>query len=137
MHNGKVHCLNCLNGLDYEKMGIVLCDVQFRNVFVRQSYDKLWKQVEQAREKSLPQTVIELTDEIYRKGLEERNAAQMLKATECRDAYREYLTPDSLYANLAALEQWAQEEDNAVTRAVLYSLLQDAMPAMRRATAIS
>ena len=88
-----------------------------------QSYDKLWKQVEQAREKSLPQTVIELTGEIYRKGLEERNTAQMLKATECRDAYREYLTPDSLYANLAALEQWAQEEDNAVTQAVLYSLL--------------
>ena len=33
-----------------------------------QSFDKLWKQVEQAQEKSLPQTVIKLTDEIFRKG---------------------------------------------------------------------
>ena len=31
-----------------------------------QSFDKLWKQVEQAQEKSLPQTVIKLTDEIFR-----------------------------------------------------------------------
>ena len=33
-----------------------------------QTYDKLWKQVEQAQKKSLPQTVIKLADEIYRKG---------------------------------------------------------------------
>ena len=32
-----------------------------------QTYDKLWKQVEQAQKKSLPQTVIKLADEIYRK----------------------------------------------------------------------
>ena len=33
-----------------------------------QSFDKLWKQVEQAQKKSLPQTVIKLTDEIFRRG---------------------------------------------------------------------
>ena len=65
-----------------------------------QSYDRLWAQVEQAQEKSLPKTVIELTDRIYRKGLEEHNAAQMLKAYVCRTAYQEDLTPDSLYARL-------------------------------------
>ena len=78
-----------------------------------QSYDKLWKKVEQAQEKSLPQTVIELADEIYRKGMSEQNAGQVLKAALCRDAYREYLTPDSLYKDLATLEQWAQKEENA------------------------
>ena len=88
-----------------------------------QSYDKLWKKVEQAQEKSLPQTVIELADEIYRKGMSEQNAGQVLKAALCRDAYREYLTPDSLYKDLATLEQWAQKEENAVTQSVLYSLL--------------
>lgn len=46
-----------------------------------QTYDKLWKQVEQAQKKSLPQTVIKLADEIYRKGRQEQNAPQMLKAT--------------------------------------------------------
>lgn len=88
-----------------------------------QSYDKLWKKVEQAQEKSLPQTVIELADEIYRKGMSEQNAGQVLKAALCRDAYREYLTPDSLYTDLAALEQWAQKEENTVTQSILYSLL--------------
>ena len=32
-----------------------------------QTFDKLWKQVEQAEQKSLPQTVIQLTDRIYKK----------------------------------------------------------------------
>ena len=45
-----------------------------------QTYSQLWKQVEQAQKKSLPQTVIKLTDEIYRKGEREQNAGQMLKA---------------------------------------------------------
>ena len=88
-----------------------------------QSYDKLWKKVEQAQEKSLPQTVIELADEIYQKGMSEQNAGQVLKAALCRDAYREYLTPDSLYKDLVTLEQWAQKEENAVTQSILYSLL--------------
>ena len=88
-----------------------------------QSYDQLWKEVEQAQEKSLPQTVIQLTDQIYRKGLQERNAPQMLKAYVCRAAYQEDLTPDSLYSRLPRMEQWAQTEDDAVTRAILYSLL--------------
>ena len=56
-----------------------------------QTYDKLWKQVEQAQKKSLPQTVIKLADEIYRKGRQEQNAPQMLKA------YKNLLTHDLCY----------------------------------------
>ena len=88
-----------------------------------QSYDNLWKQVEQAEKKSLPETVVKLTGQIYRKGLQERNAPQMLKAYVCRSAYQEKLTPDSLYARLPQLEQWAQTEPDAVNRAILHSLL--------------
>ena len=79
-----------------------------------QSYDQLWSEVKQAQEKSLPQTVIQLTDRIYRKGLQERNAPQLLKAYVCRAAYQEDLTPDSLYSRLPRLEQWAQTEGDAV-----------------------
>lgn len=32
-----------------------------------QTFDKLWKQVDQAEQKSLPQTVIQLTNEIIRR----------------------------------------------------------------------
>ena len=88
-----------------------------------QSYNQLWKQVAQAEKNSLPQTVIQLTDQIYRKGLEEHNAPQMLKAYVCRSAYQEALTPDSLYTRLPRLEQWAQTESDAVNRAILHSLL--------------
>ena len=68
-----------------------------------QTYDKLWKQVEQAQKKSLPQTVVKLTEKIYRKAELEKNAPQMLKAYICREAYQERLTPDSLYTNLKKL----------------------------------
>ena len=65
-----------------------------------QSFDKLWKQVEQAQKKSLPQTVIKLTDEIFRKGEQEKNTPQMLKAYMCRNTFQNVLTPDSFYVNL-------------------------------------
>ena len=62
-----------------------------------QSFDKLWKQVEQAEKKSLPETVIKLTGEIYQKGEKDKNSPQMLKAYMWRMRYRDMLTPDSLY----------------------------------------
>ena len=50
-----------------------------------QTYDKLWKQVEQAEKKSLPETVIKLTGEIIRKGRKKRtlhNAESVYVADE-------------------------------------------------------
>lgn len=88
-----------------------------------QSYDRLWKQVEQAQKKSLPQTVIKLTDEIYRKGEQEKNAPQMLKAYMCREAHQQALTPDSLYADVAKMERWVRREENPVNKSILHSLL--------------
>ena len=70
-----------------------------------QSYNSLWKQVEQAQKKSLPQTVVKLTGQIYRKAEQEKNVPQMLKAYICREAYQERLTPDSLYVNLRNLQE--------------------------------
>ena len=88
-----------------------------------QSYNSLWKQVEQAQKKSLPQTVVKLTGQIYRKAEQEKNVPQMLKAYICREAYQERLTPDSLYVNLRNLENWAKSEQNPVSKAILHSLL--------------
>lgn len=88
-----------------------------------QSYEKLWKQVEQAQKKSLPQTVIKLTDEIYRKGEREQNAPQMLKAYLCRETYQQSLTPDSVYSNFRNMERWVLTEKNPVSKAILHSLL--------------
>ena len=95
-----------------------------------QSYAGLWRQVEQAQKKSLPQTVVKLTEKIYRKAELEKNAPQMLKAYICREAYQERLTPDSLYTNLKKLERWVESEKNLVNKAILHSLL--ALPASIR-----
>ena len=88
-----------------------------------QTYERLWKQVEQAQEKSLPQTVVKLTGEICRKALAEKNSPQLLKAYLCRASYQERLMPDSLYSRLDRMEQWAASEDNQTDRAILHSLL--------------
>ena len=86
-----------------------------------QSFDKLWKEVEQAG--SLPKTVIKLTDEIYRKGEKEKNSAQMLKAYMWRMKYQEIVTPDSFYVGLTGLEQWAKQTKQPMDRAILHSLI--------------
>lgn len=88
-----------------------------------QTFDKLWKQVEQAEKKSLPQTVIKLADEIYQKGVKEKNSPQMLKAAMWRMKYQDMLTPDSLYAGLKELEQWAEQTEKPMDRAILHSLI--------------
>lgn len=88
-----------------------------------QTYDKLWKEVELAQEKSLPQTVVKLTDGIYRKAQKEQNAPQLLKAYVCREQYKERLTPDSLYTRLKDMERWVRREKSPVNKAILHSLL--------------
>lgn len=88
-----------------------------------QTFDKLWKEVEQAEKKSLPKTVIKLTGEIYQKGEKEKNSPQMLKAYLWRMKYREMLTPDSLYTSLKGLEEWAKRTDQPMDRAILHSLI--------------
>ncbi|MDR1004159.1 MAG: alpha-2-macroglobulin, partial [Prevotellaceae bacterium] len=88
-----------------------------------QSFSSLWKQVERAEQQGLPQTVVSLTDRIFRKGEQEKNTPQMLKAYLCRAASQQHLTPDSFYVNLRGLELWAQQETQPVNRAVLHSLL--------------
>ena len=89
-----------------------------------QSYEKLWKQVEQAQQKSLPQTVVRLTGEIYQKAKAEKNSPQMLKAYIWQMKFREEITPDSFYVSLNGLEQWAVTTDKPLDRAILHSQLQ-------------
>ena len=88
-----------------------------------QSYDRLWKQVEQAQQKSLPQTVVRLTGEIYQKAKAEKNSPQMLKAYIWQMKFREEITPDSFYVSLNGLEQWAVTTDKPLDRAILHSLI--------------
>ncbi|KAA6331839.1 hypothetical protein EZS27_019593, partial [termite gut metagenome] len=88
-----------------------------------QSFDNLWKQVEQAERQSLPQTVLKLTDNIFRKAETEKNSPQMLKAYIRRTQYQENLTPDSFYVHLADIEHWANTASVSIDRAILHSIV--------------
>lgn len=102
---------------------IALLSLGMASVAHAQSFDKLWKEVEQAEKKSLPKTVIQLTTDIYRKAEAEKNSPQMLKAYTWRMKYREMLVPDSIYVGLQGLQQWAETTDKPMDRAVLHSLI--------------
>ena len=88
-----------------------------------QTYESLWKRVKEAEQKSLPKTVMELSDKIFQKAQEEKNAAQMFKAYLYKARSQEEVTPDSIYPNFRYVEQWAATEQNAVDRAILHSML--------------
>ena len=90
-----------------------------------QTYDKLWKQVEKAQEKSLPQTVIELTNKIYDKASSEQDMGQMLKAYVVRMKSREWYTPDSFYVDLQSLQQWEERAESPTDKAMLNSLIME------------
>lgn len=102
---------------------ILLLGVFTSSVAQAQTYEKLWKQVAQAEKKGLPQTVINLTSDIFKKAKAEREVPQMLKAYTWRMRYRESLTPDSFFVDLKGMEQWATTADKPVERAVLHSLI--------------
>ena len=64
---------------------IVLLSMGMMSWTHAQSYDRLWKQVEQAQQKSLPQTVVRLTGEIYQKAKAENLVKRLLRiAFTCR-----------------------------------------------------
>ncbi|KAA6350826.1 hypothetical protein EZS27_001814 [termite gut metagenome] len=88
-----------------------------------QSFDKLWKQVEQTEKQGLPQTVIKLIDNIFREAEAEKNSPQMLKAYIWQAEYQKSLTPDSFYVHLADMEHWANTAPVSIDRSILHSLV--------------
>ena len=91
----------------------------FPLVGIAQSYDRLWKEVEETRKKDLPQTLISQVNQIYEKARKEKNAPQMLKAYLSRVECQVGLTPDSLQRELCRLNAWAAEENDPLQKAVL------------------
>ncbi len=88
-----------------------------------QTYDQLWKQVDQAENNGKPQTAIEIITRIGEKATAEKNAGQLLKATTERMKFRNRLTPDSFYVGVQHLEQWAITAEKPLDKAVIHSLL--------------
>lgn len=88
-----------------------------------QTYDKMWKEVEQLQKKDLPKSVVSASMKIYDKAKAERDVPQMMKAYLTAMQYRALVTPDSLEADIRELENWAKQTEKVEDRAVLYSIL--------------
>ena len=89
-----------------------------------QSYDVLWKNVEQMEKKDLPKSVIDESRRIYDKAKAERNVPQMMKAYLTMMTWRGNISPDSLTIDIQGLEVWSQEPGLALQdKAVLNSIL--------------
>lgn len=73
-----------------------------------QTYDKMWKEVEQLQKKDLPKSVVSASMKIYDKAKAERDIPQMMKAYLTAMQYRALVTPDSLEADIRKLENWAK-----------------------------
>ena len=69
-----------------------------------QTYDKMWKEVEQLQKKDLPQSVVSASMKIYDKAKAERDVSQMMKAYLTAMQYRTLVTPDSLETDMKGLE---------------------------------
>ena len=89
-----------------------------------QTYDQLWKNVEQMKQKDLPKSVIAEAQRIYDKAKKERNVPQMMKAYLTMMNSRGSITPDSIPVDIEGLEEWAEASSTQVQdKAVLYSIL--------------
>ena len=89
-----------------------------------QSYETLWKSIEQMEKKDLPKSVLAKAEMIFAKAKTERNVSQMMKAYLTMMAWRGNISPDSIAMDIEELEVWAAEPDIAIQdKAVLRSIL--------------
>ena len=89
-----------------------------------QTYQQLWKQVEEDRQKDLPVTAMQHLQKIVEKAGEERAYGQLLKATLLYAKLQAEVAPDSLPVAVARLEQQEQQAaDDVALRAVYDAVL--------------
>ena len=88
-----------------------------------QTYSSLWKQADDAAEKDLPQTRIEVLRKIEAKAEKEGDYGQMMKSMLAIVSQQVHISPDSLGVNVKRLEKRYAETANEVQKAVLGAVL--------------
>ena len=94
-----------------------------------QSFDALWKQVEQAQEKDLPKTQISLLKKIEKKAQQEKAYGHLLAAGLQASELQTQISPDSLEVEMNKLKIQAKEAERkdevlgAVYNCILGSIL--------------
>ena len=88
-----------------------------------QTYSSLWKQADDAAEKDLPQTRIEVLRKIEAKAEKEGDYGQMMKSMLAIVSQQVHISPDSLGVNVTRLEKRYAETADEVQKAVLGAVL--------------
>ena len=83
-----------------------------------QSYESLWKQVDNAQDKDLPQTAINHLVKIEQKACKELKYGQLLKSTLLHSKLQAEVAPDSLMPAVSRLEQQEQAAKDIALKAV-------------------
>lgn len=89
----------------------------------KQSYAKMWSDINASELKDLPRSVIKIADQIFVKAVAEKNSPQMLKAFIYRANTNLRLDADSLYSQISGIERWEKTTDNKLDKAILNSML--------------
>ncbi len=95
----------------------------YTHVRGQQSYDKLWKRVENYRTKDLPVSAVKETTTIYKRAKKEKNFSQMLKAAFIRMSLQDQISPDSFIVDIRQIEGWEKYINNSSDLAILHALL--------------
>ena len=88
-----------------------------------QTYQQLWKQVQEAQEKDLPQTAIQQLERIEKKAQKERAYGQLLKSTLLHARLQAEVSADSLRSSVSRLEQKVEGLNDEALKAVYYTVL--------------
>ena len=88
-----------------------------------QSYDELWKAVDQAASKDLPKTQIDVLKKIVDKATKEKAYGQLLAAEFKKAGLQTSITPDSLQSEIARIESRMAACNDSVLTAVYCAIL--------------
>ena len=83
-----------------------------------QTYQTLWKQVEEAQKKDLPKTAIAHLQKIEQKAMKEKAYGQLLKSTLLHSRLQSEVAPDSLRPAVDRLEQQERNVSDVPLKAV-------------------
>lgn len=87
----------------------------------QQQYRRLWKKVFQKQEQSLPQSALDMVEDIREKALEKGDTRQVMATFLMASSLRQQITPDSFYQDFPRLEQQIARTEDPVERAVFAS----------------
>ena len=82
-----------------------------------------WDRVDQLENQSLPQSALELVNQIQKDAIRDGNSPELIKSLIYQLKYETAIDRDQLPNKIVELEQWIRSNKNQVEQAILYSIV--------------